>query len=118
MKKIEINNHKIAIIGLGYVVPLAVEFSKKYKVIGYDISQERITSLKKGIDRTNEISEDKLKNTKNLLFTNKKYHLSKANIFIITVPTPIDKNKNPDLKPLIESTRMVASIIKKRHNYL
>ena len=114
MKKIEINNHKIAIIGLGYVgLPLAVEFSKKYKVIGYDISQERITSLKKGIDRTNEISEDKLKNTKNLLFTNKKYHLSKANIFIITVPTPIDKNKNPDLKPLIESTRMVASIIKK-----
>ena len=103
----------ISIIGLGYVgLPLAVAFAKKYKVIGFDINKKRIEELKKGYDRTREVSEKELKSV-NIKYTSDINDLKEANIHIITVPTPIDKHKNPDLRPLIEATKSVASILKK-----
>jgi UDP-N-acetyl-D-galactosamine dehydrogenase len=106
----------ISIIGLGYVgLPLAVAFSKKYKVIGFDINNKRIEELKKGIDRTLEVSEEKLKEAiKNgLEFTSNLEEVKKANIHIVTVPTPIDEHKNPDLTPLIMASRSIGRILKK-----
>jgi UDP-N-acetyl-D-galactosamine dehydrogenase len=104
----------ISIIGLGYVgLPLAVAFNKKYKVIGFDINSKRIEELKKGIDRTLEVSKEELKEAKNLEFTSNLEELKKANIHIITVPTPIDKHKNPDLTPLIMASRSIGRILKK-----
>jgi len=106
----------ISIIGLGYVgLPLAVEFSKKYKVIGFDINNNRIEELKKGIDRTLEVEEEKLKEAINngLEFTSNLENIKKANVYIVTVPTPIDKHKNPDLRPLIMASRSVGRVLKK-----
>jgi len=108
------NQHKIAIVGLGYVgLPLAVEFAKKYKVIGFDINKERIDELIRGKDRTREILDEELKDLNNLIFTDELKDLKDCNIYIITVPTPIDKYKNPNLKPLIESSKSIGTIISK-----
>ena len=106
---------KIAIIGLGYVgLPLAVEFGKNnFNVIGFDISKVRVNELKKGIDHTFEVSKKELNQTKNIHFTFTPLELKKANIYIITVPTPIDKHMQPDLNPIIMATKMVANYIKK-----
>jgi len=106
---------KIAVIGLGYVgLPLAIAFSKKRIVKGYDINQNRIDELKKGYDKTLEISAKKLKEKKNNIhFTTKVNDIKECKIFIITVPTPIDKYKQPDLTSLKESSRLVGSILKK-----
>lgn len=105
---------KIAIIGLGYVgLPLVVEFSKKYKVVGFDIDKERISELINAHDRTNEISSEKLKKVKNILFTSKADLIEDANIYIVTVPTPVDKNKNPDLKSIKSASSLVGSYLKK-----
>ena len=88
-----ITNKRISIIGLGYVgLPLATEFAKKYKVVGYDINIKRIEELKKGIDRTKEIKSKKLLTNNNLFFTNDLNYM-KNSIFILTVPTPITKKK-------------------------
>ncbi len=107
---------RIAIIGLGYVgLPLAVAFSKKYDVIGFDINKERIKELKEGFDRTLEVEEKELKEAiKNgLEFTDNLDEIKDANIFIVTVPTPIDKHKNPDLTPLIKASESVGKVLKK-----
>ena len=105
---------KIAIIGLGYVgLPLAVEFGKKQKTIGFDINKKRIRELEKGYDRTLEVDEEELKGVVDLSFTYKLNTLSEANIFIITVPTPIDEFKNPDLTPLEGASEAIGSILKK-----
>jgi UDP-N-acetyl-D-galactosamine dehydrogenase len=114
---------KIAIIGLGYVgLPLAIEFGKKYKVLGFDINQSRIDELSKGEDRTNEADLDSLKATINLarnsaesglVFSSNIDHLNSCNVFIVTVPTPIDKFKAPDLKPLLKASEMLGKVIKK-----
>jgi UDP-N-acetyl-D-galactosamine dehydrogenase len=115
------NNHKIAIIGLGYVgLPLAVEFAKKYKVFGYDINNERITSLKIGIDHTNEIDTNELKKIitddcttlTGLFCTNNIELLKNCTIFIVTVPTPVDKNNRPNLNPLLNASKMIGQILK------
>ncbi len=104
---------KIALIGLGYVgLPLSVEFGKKRTVIGYDIKHSRINELEKGIDSTLETSSSELKEAKYLSFTTNKEDIADCNIFIVTVPTPIDKNKKPNLNPLKESTKLIASILK------
>ncbi|MBT8260848.1 MAG: nucleotide sugar dehydrogenase [Bacteroidia bacterium] len=105
-----LKNKKIAIIGLGYVgLPLAVEFSKKgYEVLGYDINKTRIVQLKNGIDLTNEVSVEELNQAKSLEFTNNKNKLSLNNIFIVTVPTPIDEFKKPDLSPLKKASSLVG----------
>ncbi|MDC0940522.1 nucleotide sugar dehydrogenase [Candidatus Pelagibacter sp.] len=104
---------KIAIFGLGYVgLPLALEFAKKRKVIGFDINQKRIKELKLGIDRNLEFAQKDFQSKKKLSFTYYEKDLKSANCYIITVPTPIDKFKNPDLKPLFKATKMISKIIK------
>lgn len=108
------NNKKIAIIGLGYVgLPLAVEFGKKYTTIGYDIDRRRIDELQKGIDRTLEVDADELKASTGLILTNDLSPVGEAQIFIVTVPTPVDKSKSPDLRPLISASSMIGRLLKK-----
>ena len=108
---------KIAVIGLGYVgLPLAVEFGKKFNTIGFDINDDRINELNKGVDSTLEVSNEYLTETlNNNLFsvTSDKTKISDCTIFIITVPTPTDKNNRPVLTPLIKASETVASVLKK-----
>ena len=107
-------NIKIAIIGLGYVgLPLAVEFGKKYSVLGFDINQLRIDELTNGYDRTQEMTSEELKSLHQLTFSTDQEQLSTCNIFIVTVPTPIDKYKKPDLTPLLSASRTVGKFLKK-----
>lgn len=116
-----VENAKIAVIGLGYVgLPLALEFSKKYPVLGFDIDQVRVNELKNGIDRTHEADIKELNNalkngensTVGLSFSFDVSELSNYNTFIVTVPTPIDEFKSPDLTPLIKASEMLGKIIK------
>ena len=105
---------KLAIIGLGYVgLPLALEFSKKKNVIGFDINEKRIRDLKSGIDKNLEFNKKELQSSKKLNFTNSVEDLKFANCFIITVPTPIDEFKKPDLKLLFNASELIGKIIKK-----
>ena len=105
---------KIVVIGLGYVgLPLAVEFAKKFEVIGFDINKSRIEELQSNIDSTLEVASETLKATKTLVFTDNTDHIESANIYIVTVPTPITKHKSPDLTPIIEASKTVASVLKK-----
>lgn len=107
------HKHHLAVIGLGYVgLPLAVEFGKLYPTIGFDINQGRIDELSKGYDRTLEVDEALLKSASQLSFTTQLEELKKANFFIVTVPTPIDKNKRPDLTPLIKASETVGKVLK------
>jgi UDP-N-acetyl-D-galactosamine dehydrogenase len=107
-------NKKIALIGLGYVgLPLAVEFGKKREVVGFDINKDRIDQLKKGIDPTLELTKEELKSSLHLNFTTNIDHLKDCSIFIVTVPTPIDKHKRPDLTSLEKSSETLGSILKK-----
>ena len=107
------SNYKIAIIGLGYVgLPLAVEFGKKYDVVGFDINSLRIEQLKQGVDITLETNESEISSAKKLSFTTDVNHLKSCNIFIVTVPTPINQFKSPDLKPLLSATIMLGKILK------
>lgn len=108
------NKLKLAIIGLGYVgLPLALEFSKKKNVIGFDIHKKRIKELRSGFDKNLEFNKKELLYSKNLKLSYKKEDLKSANCFIITVPTPIDKSKKPDLKLLFQATKMIGKIIKR-----
>ncbi|MCR8685006.1 nucleotide sugar dehydrogenase [Campylobacter ureolyticus] len=107
---------KIAVVGLGYVgLPLALAFSKKFDVIGYDTNESRIKELKNGRDKTLEASDDELKDAlnNNLKFTYNLDDLKKYNFFIIAVPTPVDKNNRPDLTPLLKASQSVGSVLKK-----
>jgi len=105
---------KIAIIGLGYVgLPLAVEFGKKRKVIGFDINQDRINELDNGVDSTLETTKEELKDASHLKFTTSISDIQDCDIYIVTVPTPIDKHKKPDLTPLEESSKLIGKILKK-----
>jgi UDP-N-acetyl-D-galactosamine dehydrogenase len=105
---------KIALIGLGYVgLPLAAEFGKQYETIGFDINQQRIDELKSGYDRTRELTQEQLKSAVRLAFTASLEDLRDANVFIITVPTPIDSHKKPDLTPLLKASETVGKVLKK-----
>lgn len=105
---------KIAIIGLGYVgLPLAVEFGKKVSVVGFDISSKRIEELKNGQDHTLEVSPIELQQAAQLSFTCDLEKLKECNFFIVTVPTPIDDYKQPDLTPLIKASTSIGQILKK-----
>jgi len=107
---------KIAIIGLGYVgLPLAHAFSFKYDIVGFDVAQWRIDELKNGTDRTLELNEAQVKEAiaNNMQFTTSLDDIKDCNIYIVTVPTPIDKNKRPDLSPLIKASESVGSMLKK-----
>jgi len=109
-----IKDIKLGIIGLGYVgLPLALEFAKNRKVIGFDLKKKRIKELSSGIDKNLESSKEELENSKNLNFTNSEDDLKYANCFIITVPTPIDELKKPDLQSLLQASEMIGKIIKK-----
>jgi UDP-N-acetyl-D-glucosamine/UDP-N-acetyl-D-galactosamine dehydrogenase len=107
-------NTKIAIIGLGYVgLPLAVAFSAKYNTLGFDINSLRVSELKSGKDHTLEVTEDELRHAKNLSFTNQLNDIKAADIYIVTVPTPIDEHKQPDLTPLIKASESIGKVISK-----
>ena len=107
--------HKLKVaVGLGYVgLPLALAFGKKRPVIAYDKKFSRIQDLKNGIDTNLEISRRELNSTKRLHFTNNEKEIKSSNCYIVTVPTPIDKFKRPDLKPLLNASKLVAKFIKK-----
>jgi len=105
---------KIAIIGLGYVgLPLAVEFGKKYPTIGFDINQQRIKELKAGLDNTLEVSAKELVESKQLNYSSDVADLKSASVYIVTVPTPIDAHKQPDLTPLEKASEMLGSVVSK-----
>ena len=109
-------NKNIAVLGLGYVgLPLAVELSLSFRVIGFDISSSRVSQLKKGIDKTLEVNEKKLKKClhNNLKITEEEKYLKGCNVFIATVPTPIDKRKKPNFNPLLSVCKIIAKVLKK-----
>jgi len=104
----------ITIIGQGYVgLPLAIEFGKKYSTLGFDINSTRIDDLKKGIDHTNEATTEQIKSANQLTFSSNINDIKKCNVYIVTVPTPIDEFKTPDLKPLRAASQMLGEILKK-----
>ena len=108
------NNTKIAIIGLGYVgLPLAVEFGKIFETVGFDINISRISELEKGYDSTLEVDIMELQESKKLLYTTNTSDIQSCNIYIITVPTPIDEQKKPVLTPLVQASEMVGKLLKK-----
>ena len=116
MKNHNKEDYKICIVGLGYVgLPLAARFSLKgFDVTGFDIKEERINQLKNKVDINNDISDENLETlVKNSKLTSNIDKIKGSNIFIITVPTPINKDKSPDLQPLIASSELVGDIIKK-----
>ena len=107
-------NDKIAIIGLGYVgLPLAVAFGAKYQVIGFDINAERIANLKSGLDTTLQCTSQEIANAHQLVFTDDLTQIKDCTIFIITVPTPVTKDKQPDLHLLRTASKMVGEVLKK-----
>jgi len=104
----------IAIVGQGYVgLPLAIEFGKKYPTIGFDINSIRIEELKNGIDHTNEASQEQLKSANYLNFSSDLNDITNSNVYVITVPTPIDEYKTPDLNPLKGASKTIGEILKK-----
>ena len=104
---------RIAVIGLGYVgLPLAVEFGKKYPTIGFDISENRVAELQAGEDKTLEVETGELEPCENLSFSHNPGDIASANVFIITVPTPIDEHKRPDLGPLQAASKTVGRVLK------
>ncbi|MFK5950592.1 MAG: Vi polysaccharide biosynthesis UDP-N-acetylglucosamine C-6 dehydrogenase TviB [Methylococcales bacterium] len=109
-----LENTRIGVVGLGYVgLPLAVEFGKKYVTVGYDINQPRIDELISGKDSTLEVSEEELKIPKSLTYSADLNKIANCNVYVVTVPTPVDKNKKPDLTPLIQSSLALGKVLKK-----
>lgn len=111
---LDISTTKLGIIGLGYVgLPLAVEFSKLYPTLGFDINEARINELNQGVDSTLEVDSEGLSSAKNLSFTASLHDLESCNVYIFTVPTPIDSHKRPDLTPLKRACESVGNILSK-----
>lgn len=107
------DNFKLAIIGLGYVgLPLAVEFGKKYPVVGFDINSARLVELENGHDSTLEVDDNELAAAEYLTYSNSLDELKSCNVFIVTVPTPINEHKQPDLTPLIKASETIGSVLK------
>jgi UDP-N-acetyl-D-galactosamine dehydrogenase len=110
----DLKDVKIAVIGLGYVgLPLAVEFGKKYQTLGFDINQARITELNNGTDSTLEVSDEELAETTKLSYACQPEDLKNSNVYIVTVPTPIDQHKQPDLTPLLKASKMLGKVVSK-----
>lgn len=111
---LQLSELKIAVIGLGYVgLPLAVEFGKKVPVVGFDIHQKRIDELRSGQDHTLEVSPEELVQSTHLTYSANLEDLKSCNFFIVTVPTPIDEFKQPDLTPLVKASESIAKVLKK-----
>lgn len=116
MKKGEskMTSKKVCLVGLGYVgLPLAAEFGKKYETVGFDINEKRLKELKKGIDKTLEVEPEKLKESHKLSFTSSVEDIRNCQIYIVSVPTPINEHKQPDLSSVIKGTETVAKVLKK-----
>lgn len=112
--KFSVENAKIAIIGLGYVgLPLAVEFGKKSTTVGFDINRDRINELSQGCDSTLECSDKELLEAEYLSYTSSLEDLKQCNVYIVTVPTPIDEHKQPDLTPLIKASEAIGTVVSK-----
>jgi UDP-N-acetyl-D-galactosamine dehydrogenase len=112
--RIMLSQKKISVIGLGYVgLPLAVEFGKKFPTLGFDINMKRIDELKKGFDRTLESNKNEIESAKQLSFSSDMNDLKNYSVFIVTVPTPIDQFKAPDLTPLLKASEMLGKVIKR-----
>lgn len=110
----EKNKIKIGVIGLGYVgLPLAVEFGKKYNVVGLDINKERVEELQSGLDSTLEVNKEELAAAEFLTYSTSISDLSACNVYIVTVPTPINQHKQPDLTPLIKASEAIGKVLKK-----
>ncbi|HPT17528.1 MAG TPA: Vi polysaccharide biosynthesis UDP-N-acetylglucosamine C-6 dehydrogenase TviB, partial [Kiritimatiellia bacterium] len=113
LAKIENRQARLAIIGLGYVgLPLAVEFGKRYPVVGFDVSARRLAELRAGHDRTLETTPDELRQAAHLTYTDRIDDLKATDVFIVTVPTPIDRHKRPDLTPLVKASETVGRALK------
>lgn len=111
---LSVSDVRLAVIGLGYVgLPLAVEFGKKRPVIGFDISMRRIEALQAGHDATLEVSDDELHEAVGLKFVGDVAGIAECNVFIVTVPTPIDEHKRPDLTPLIKASESIGTVLKR-----
>jgi UDP-N-acetyl-D-galactosamine dehydrogenase len=111
---LSIDSIKLAVIGLGYVgLPLAVTFGKKIEVLGFDVNQSRIDELHRGNDTTLEVDIAELKEATQLTYSTDPRSLASCNVFIVTVPTPIDEHKNPDLTPLIKASETIGKALKK-----
>ena len=116
MNKSKIQNKelKIAIIGLGYVgLPLAVEFGKIYSTTGFDLNANRIKDLQQGVDKTLEQTKNQIRASSKLSFTSNSIDISDCNIYIVTVPTPVDEFKNPDLTPLKVASETIGRVLSK-----
>ncbi len=110
---VENKNVTLAIVGLGYVgLPLAVEFGKAFNTIGFDINEDRLDELRNGSDSTLEVDVEELLDAKKLLFTSSVDELQNADIYIVTVPTPINEHKQPDLSPLISASKTVGQVLR------
>ena len=110
----DLNDVRLGIVGLGYVgLPLAVEFGRHYPTVGFDINPERIRELRAGHDSTLEVSEQELRAAKHLTYTDDMQDLAGCNTYVVTVPTPIDEHKRPDLTPLESASRTVGKVLKK-----
>ncbi len=114
MNKLSLETTKLAVIGLGYVgLPLAVEFGKTRSVVGFDINSGRIDALRAGNDSTLEVDDEELKSASNLSFSNDLKDIEDCNVYIVTVPTPIDEHKRPDLTPLIKASETIGEVLKR-----
>lgn len=114
MFDLEIENARIAVIGLGYVgLPLAVEFGRSRPVVGFDISASRIRALRAGHDSTREVSDAELVEAQHLTFSSDVAETAECNVYIVTVPTPIDAHKRPDLTPLIKASETIGQVLKR-----
>jgi len=110
----KLTNNKIALIGLGYVgLPLAVEFGKKYLTVGFDLNETRLNELKDGVDSTRELNKHELSASVNLSFTSSLVDIANSNIYIVTVPTPINEHKKPNLDPLLTASESIGKVLKK-----
>lgn len=110
----DLSNIKIGVVGLGYVgLPLAVEFSKKFEVVGFDINKARIDALKNNTDVTLELSAEQMNSAGNITYSSDNEDLKKCNFYVVSVPTPIDIYKKPDLSPVIGASKTVGSVLKK-----
>lgn len=106
--------YNVGVIGLGYVgLPLAIESGKHFPTVGFDISDKRIDELRKGYDRTLEVSDEELAASKQVTFTNGLADIAECNFYVVTVPTPIDDSKKPDLSPLIHASKALSSVLRK-----
>ena len=109
-----LENNRIGILGLGYVgLPLAIEFGKQFDTVGFDINHERIQALREGRDSTHESTPDEINQARQLRFTTAREDLQSCNVFIVTVPTPVDDSNRPDFQPLESASSTIAPYLKK-----